>query len=68
MQLSISMQQGYLLDIDEMTISEVEDLKAKIRDNDITDIELSLLGAKQVAYEGYADVIYAIEDDDKGGE
>ena len=62
MLLSITMQQGYLLKIDDMTISEVEDLKAKIRDNDITDIELSLLGAKTASYEGMADVIYEVDD------
>ena len=57
MQLSITMAQGYLLDIDDMTIAEVESIKKKIADNDLTDIELSLLEAKTVHYEGTAEVI-----------
>ena len=63
MQLSITMQQGYLLNVDDMTMREVEDLKTKVRDNDITDIELSLLGAKTSSYEGSAEVINEIEND-----
>jgi len=55
--LSIMVTQGYLLDIDSLTSAEVEAIKTKVENNDLTDIELRLLGAKPTHYEGSVEVI-----------